>query len=57
MINSANTELQILAQIAVESCVDIIYDEYVDEMCAGNEVLMYSCQSYNNDASFYGEQL
>ena len=55
MIDSANTVLQILAQEAVESTVDIMYDEYVDEMCAGNEMLMYSCQSYDNDCIYYGD--
>lgn len=51
---SANTILQILAQEVVESTVDIMYDEYVDEMCAGGEVLMYSAQSYDNDCYAYG---
>jgi hypothetical protein len=54
MIASANTMLQILAQEVVESTVDIMYNEYVDEMCAGGEMLMYSSQSYDNDCYAYG---
>jgi len=56
MIDQANTVCQMIAQEVVDSKVEIMYDDYIDEYMAGYEILQYSVQSYNNDAAFYGEQ-
>lgn len=56
MIDQANTICQMIAQEVVDSKVEIMYDDYIDEYMAGYEILQYSVQSYNNDAAFYGEQ-
>lgn len=56
MIDQANTVCQILAQEVVESCVEIMYDDYIDEYMAGFETLRYSVHSYDNDAIYYGER-
>lgn len=56
MIDQANTVCQMIAQEVVESKVEIMYDDYIDEYMAGYETLQYSVQSYNNDAVYYGEQ-
>lgn len=49
---------QALADIAEERVAEIIdamYDEYIDEMCAENELMEYAARSYDNDAQAYGE--
>lgn len=56
MIDQANTVCQMIAQEVVDSNVEIMYDDYIDEYMAGYETLQYSVQSYNNDAVYYGEQ-
>ena len=56
MIDQANTVCQMIAQEVVDSKVEIMYDDYIDEYMAGYETLQYSVQSYNNDAVYYGEQ-
>jgi hypothetical protein len=56
MIDRANTACQILAHEAKESYIELIYDDYIDDFMAGYQQLQYSVQSYDDDASFYGEK-
>lgn len=54
MLDNINSELQQLAQEYIEQVVDIIYDDYVDALCANEEMLRYAAYSYDNDAQYYG---
>ena len=56
MISAANSVLQILRNEAVEQKVDMVYDDYIDEIMAGYEELNYSVWSYDVDAICYGEK-
>jgi hypothetical protein len=56
MIDRANTACQILAHEAKESYIELIYDDYIDDFMAGYQQLQYAAQSFDNDASFYGEK-
>ena len=56
MISAANTALTIIRNQAIEEQIDIVYDDYIDEMMAGYEQLNYSVWSYDVDAICYGEK-
>jgi len=56
MIVNINSELQLLAQEAADAVVDAMFDDYIDEMMANEELMMYAAQSYDNDCVYYGEQ-
>ena len=48
----------LLAQIAEEEQQDVIdaeYESYMDNMMAQYNMMMYEAQSYDYDATFYGE--
>lgn len=50
-----NTLLRELADEVVEEQVEIIYSEYIDELCANEEMMCYASYSYDRDAQYYGE--
>lgn len=56
MISAANTALAILRNQAIEDEIDVVYEEFIDEMMAGYEQLNYSVRSYDADAICYGEK-
>ena len=51
-----NTLLRDLAQIAIDEQVEIVYNDYVDALCANEEMMRYAAYSYDMDAVSYGMQ-
>jgi hypothetical protein len=51
-----NLLLRDLAQLSIDEQTDIMYDEYVDALCANEEMMRYAAYSYDNDAIYYGMQ-
>lgn len=56
MINNINAELQLLAQESYEAAVQVMYEDYIDELLANEELLMYATNSYDCDCVYYGKQ-
>lgn len=56
MFDNVNTELQLLAQQVYEDVVDILYEDYIDELLANEEMIRYASYSYDNDCQYYGMQ-
>lgn len=54
MIDNINAELQILAQDVYDDAVQVMFDEYIDELLANEELLMYASNSYDCDCIYYG---
>lgn len=50
-----NQELRMIAEERIEEVIDAIYDEYLDELCAHNEMMELAAHSYDMDARHYGE--
>jgi hypothetical protein len=51
-----NTLLRDLAQLAIDEQVEIVYNDYVDALCASEEMMRYAAYSYDMDATYYGMQ-
>jgi hypothetical protein len=56
MIDNINTELQLLAAEVYEAVVNAMFEEYIDEILANEELLMYATNSYDCDCIYYGKQ-
>ncbi len=56
MIDNINAELQILANEAREAVVELMFEDYIDEMLANHELMMYASNSYDCDCVYYGMQ-
>jgi hypothetical protein len=54
MIDNINTELQLLAAEVYEAVVQVMYEDYIDEMLSNEELLMYASNSYDCDCFYYG---
>ena len=54
MNDNINAELQLLAREASESVVDVMFEDYIDEMLSNEELLMYASNSYDCDCFYYG---
>lgn len=54
MINNINTELQLIAQEACDAVVEAMFEDYIDEILANEELLMYATNSYDCDCFYYG---
>ena len=54
MFDNINTELQLLAAEVREAVVDAMFEDYIDEILANEELLMYATNSYDNDCIYYG---
>lgn len=50
-----NKELLEIGNDHVAEVIDAMYDDYIDEFTAEEEVLRYAAFSYDNDAQAYGE--
>lgn len=50
-----NQELRMIAEERIEEIVDAMYDEYIDELCAHNEIMELAARSYDMDARSYGQ--
>lgn len=53
-LDEINMELKALAAYNLELETKAMYDEMVNEMCAGFEMLEYAARSYDADAVSYG---
>lgn len=53
-MNEINKYLKDIAQETLDQIVDLEYDQYIDEMCANHEMMLYAAHSYDNDAQCYG---
>lgn len=53
-LDEINMELKAIADYNLEMEIKVIYDEMVNEMCAGFEMLEYAARSYDADAVSYG---
>ena len=53
---NVNTLLRDLAQLAIDEQAEIVYNEYVDALCANEEMMRYASYSYDMDATYYGMQ-
>ena len=56
MIDNINAELQLIAQEAYDAVVDVMFEDYIDEILANEELLMYATNSYVCDCIYYGKQ-
>lgn len=56
MFDNINAELQILAQEAYDAVVDLMFEDYINEILANEELLMYATNSYDCDCVYYGMQ-
>ena len=56
MFDNINTELQLLAAEVYEAVVDVMFEDYIDEILANEELLMYVTNSYDCDCIYYGKQ-
>ena len=49
-----NAELQTVAFMQQEEQIDLTYQDFLDTMNAYHDMMMYSSNSYDEDAIFYG---
>lgn len=49
-----NHELQLLAQESYGAVVDLMFEDYIDDVLANEELLMYASNSYDCDCFYYG---
>lgn len=54
MFDKINAELQLLAQEVYDAAVQVMYEEYIDELLSDDLLLMYATNSYDCDCIFYG---
>jgi len=53
-IDLINAELQTVALTQQEEQIDLTYQDFLDTMNAYHDMMMYSSNSYDEDAIFYG---
>lgn len=51
-----NSLLRDIAAAALAEQVEVVYNEFVDALCANEEMMRYAAYSYDNDAVYYGIQ-
>jgi len=56
MFDNINAELRSLADASYDAIVDVMFEEYIDEILANEELLMYASNSYDCDCIYYGKQ-
>lgn len=56
MIDNINAELQLLAEEVYDAEIQAMYEDYIDEVLANEELLMYASNSYDCDCIYYGMQ-
>jgi hypothetical protein len=56
MFDNINTELQLIAQEAYDAVTQAMYEDYIDEILANEELMMYASNSYDCDCVYYGKQ-
>ena len=56
MIDNINAELQFLADEAYDAVVEAMFEDYIDEFMANEELMMYASNSYDCDCVYYGMQ-
>lgn len=49
-----NAELRTVAFMQQQEEIDLTYQDFLDTMNAENDMMMYACHSYDEDAIFYG---
>lgn len=55
VLDIVNAELQAVAFAQQEEEIELLYQDFLDTMSAEYDMMMYACQSYDEDAIFYGE--
>ena len=53
-LDEINMELKAISYGIYKNNVDMMYEDMVNEMCAGFEMLEYAARSYDADAVSYG---
>jgi len=56
MFDNINAELRLLAQDVNDAVVDVMFEEYIDEILANDELMKYASNSYDCDCVYYGMQ-